>query len=182
VSDTRFAFLGATGNHSGLRAPVAFSSGPISPAIRSGAASTFALIQGSFSNSANAAPSPRTFGPKAHIQPKPRGRRSSGGIACCIGRASSTFETDGARTAAPSVSPASIRRISADSARNLADIQPCAIPRSTGEIGSRAEASTAPGPDRARSATGRATRRTTAFTRSSRVTRNGAENIVWSFF
>jgi hypothetical protein len=76
-----FTLFGATGNQSGLAAPVAVRIGPITSAIRSGAASTLARIIGSFSHSANAAPSCLTYGPRAHIQPNPRGRRSSGGAA-----------------------------------------------------------------------------------------------------
>jgi hypothetical protein len=70
-----------------------------------------------------------------------------------------------------------MRRISAESARSLADIQPFTIPRSTGEIGAETESAASVGAIRIRSTPGRATRRTTAFTRFSRVERNGAENI-----
>jgi hypothetical protein len=66
-----------------------------------------------------------------------------------------------------------MRRVSADSARSLRRNQSRARPRITGE--------SATGTASARSAPTRATRRTTAFTRSSRVERNGAENIFWSF-
>jgi hypothetical protein len=62
----------------------------------------------------------------------------------------------------------------------LADIQPFASPRTTGETGP--PVALPAGEDIARSTAGLATRCTIAFTRSSRVTRNGAaENIGNSF-
>jgi hypothetical protein len=82
-------------------------------------------------------------------------------------------------TGRSSFSPARTRRTRAERARTLTDIQSRASPRSIGGIG--ATAASMPGTNRGRSAIGRATRRTTAFTRSSRVTRNGAENMLGPF-
>jgi hypothetical protein len=173
--------LFAAVNHSGFRSPVAVRIGPTSRAIRSGAASTIAFMQGSFSHAANACPSRRTFGPKAHIHPNPRGRRSSGGTRSRSAAAFAPVAGSDVRPRPSSGVPASMRRISAESARNLADIHPFTSARSTGGIDPDAAGETSAGNGRTRSAAGRATRRTIAFTRSSRVTRNGAENIFWSF-
>jgi hypothetical protein len=90
----------------------------------SGAARTFARIAGSLSHSANAAPSARTFGPKSHIQPNPRGRRATSATASPDAAPSPRAATGRARTGASSRSPASIRRISAESDRSLDRIQP----------------------------------------------------------
>jgi hypothetical protein len=77
-----------------------------------------------FSHAVNACPSRRTFGPKAHIQPNPRGRRSFGEAATGL---TGAFASRVALRASPAgqadVSPASMRRISAESARSLVVIQ-----------------------------------------------------------
>jgi hypothetical protein len=152
--------------------------GPISRAMRCGAASTIARAAGAFSHSTNAAPFLGTSGPKAHIHPNPRGRHSSGGTAPRTAGMASHVAPVGARTTRPGFSPASIRRISAESARSRADSHRRGRPRITGEIAISGALPRAP---RVCSAAGRATRRRIAFTRSSRGERNGAENIVWSF-
>jgi hypothetical protein len=170
----RLAFCAARlGNHSGRRVPVAWRIGAITRAISSGAASIIARIGASPSQFANAAPSSPTPGETALIQPNPRGRRSSAGT---LPRATGPrAATPGARSGEVTVSPASIRRIAADSAANRATIQARAIARRAGEtaLSTGAEDIAAPRV--------RTTRRTTAFTRSSRVERNGAENMFWSF-
>jgi hypothetical protein len=158
---------------------VAFKIGAIRCAILSGAASTLACIAGSSSHAANAAPFPRTSGPKLHIQPKPRGRRASGVIGSRSAGENSRFATGGFRIRVSSRSPASIRRISAESARSRVRNQPCATSRNTGEISRSGDGARI---RHARSATGRATRRTTAFTRRSRVERNGAGNMFGVLF
>jgi hypothetical protein len=48
------ARFGPAANHAGIRSPVAFRIGRITRAMRSGAASTLACVDGSFSHSANA--------------------------------------------------------------------------------------------------------------------------------
>jgi hypothetical protein len=139
--------------------------GLISSAIFSGAASTFAFIAGSFSQAANAAPSRRTFGPKAHIHPKPRGRRSSGGIGTRSTGVPCWSAFREGMTGRSAASPASIRRISAERARSLADSQFFASPRCAGEIAAETETATSARTSGTRAAAGPATRRTTAFTR-----------------
>jgi hypothetical protein len=174
--------LATSVNHAGLTSPVAFRIGPISRAISSGAANTLARIAGSLSHAANACPSRRTFGPSAHIHPNPRGRRSA------MAEAAGRIEPDAHAATTPrrpcaagsGVSPASMRRSRIDMARSLAEIQLRASPRSTGDtggIGSSPGSAAARALHSTRAAAGLVTRRTTAFTRSSRVTRNGAENI-----
>jgi hypothetical protein len=173
----RLAFFDAVGNHSGRRAPVACRIGAITRAISSGADSTNSRIAGPLSKAANAAPSRRTSGEKPHIQPNPRGRRSSGGKSPRSGGTDAASRRE--RSGKVTVSPAASRRVSASSAATRLNIQLRARPRATGATGgvavpSAGAACTRPNP-------GPATRRTTAFTRFSRVMRSGAENILGSF-
>jgi hypothetical protein len=165
-----------TGNQSGRLVPVALRIGAIARTICSGAAWIRAYIAGSPSHAANAAPPSRKVGSNAHIQPNPRGRRCSGAAPSGTARASTPRAAPGARTGRSSGSPASMRRISADSARSLADIQPVANPRGTGEIGRSAVAA------HVRPAADRTTRRTTAFARCNRVERNGAAGTIGNSF
>jgi hypothetical protein len=159
--------------------PVAVRIGPISGAIRSGAARIIAWVAGAFNHAANACPSRRTFGPKAHIQPNPRGRRCSGGATSRVTRASTPLGANEPRTGGASVSPARMRPVNTESARTLAAIHARARPRNTGEIDAGASTLI---DGRACSAAGRVTRRTIAFTRSSTVTRNGAGRNIWTPF
>jgi hypothetical protein len=170
-----------SGNHFGGAAPIARSMGEITRAISAGASITFAFIQGSSSHAAKACPASCMLGSRAHIHPNPRGSRSSVGIGLRIAGPSARFAARAPRSFGFNVSPASMRRVSAESARSLACIQPRAKARSTGETGAVCAVAAGTGALRIRSATGPATRRTTAFTRCSRVERNGAANIFRSF-
>jgi hypothetical protein len=84
------------------------------------------------------------LGDQSHIQPNPRGRHSSrapavrttgAAVATAAALHRGVFENAGS-------SPASMRRISAETARNLAEIQPCASRRSAGVIAPSDEAGT----------------------------------------
>jgi hypothetical protein len=178
------AALPIAGNHSGLPCPTAVEIGPTARAIVSGAAENLACIAGSPSHAMNAAPSRRTSGSSAHIHPNPRGSRASGGSNPRSPRAPSPRESlwRDRRPGRSSSSPVSIRRMTVESARSLARIQSRAAPRSTGEIACALGAEAPAAIRRTRSATGRATRRTTAFTRCSKVERSGAENIFCVLF
>ncbi len=169
-----FARFPTTGNQSGGVAPVACRIGEIARAIACGAASTFACVAGSLSQSANAAPACRIVGSTAHIQPNPRGKRASAGTARRSLETSPAAASRQDGTGKSGRSPASMRRVSADSARSLPRIQSRVVRRNSPEIVSGA---TPAGTPRARAAAVPTTRRTTAFARCSRVERNGAENM-----